>query len=58
MYLILADEETAMRAVDRLQRKLTIPFCYEFWGTLREHVASNNDEEKLDRSVFLQVVVN
>lgn len=55
-HLAVASDETLARAVDRLQRKLTMPFCRELWQMLRKHLAKIHSDGDLERSVFLQVV--
>jgi len=55
-YMCRADEVTLMKCVDRMQRKLTMPFCRELWKMLREHLAKIHSDGDLDRASFLKVI--
>lgn len=49
--------ELALRgAADRLQRKLTVDFCREFWQVLRESLAKKHSDGDLERFVFEQTI--
>lgn len=54
--LAQGSQTTMIRCVDRLQRKLTVAFCREFWNMLREHLAKIHSDGDLERSAFAQVV--
>lgn len=54
--LASSSEATLHGAADRLQRKLTMAFCREFWQMLRESLAKVHSDGDLDRSVFLKTI--